>query len=299
MLIQPFAAAVILQAEPSWDLLPAGVAVLLVFTIREPLVVLGRQALVWRARRPESARALRWVLVQAALLAVCGWRLAETVPWDWLLLLGGAAAVLTLTAVWMIVGNRRRSVALQAASMAGLGASSLLPPLVAQASVPGWAWWLWALLSAHNVAAVFVVHARLEMRAARADAESAWRRAVVVQAVEAGVGVACMLSGLWIAAAAPLLSAAVHGLTLRSLTRPEALRISITQVGIRALALSLVVTAIAVGGLIMTPASSSDILGRGETRWLACHRASPGRVELLQGERGGRGAELLLRIRRR
>jgi hypothetical protein len=255
MLMQPFLASAILQGGPTWHILPAGAVVLLVFMIREPLVVLGRQALVWRGRRPESGRALRWALTEVVLLAASGLLLAQRVPWAYLLPLAGAAGFLTLAAVWMIVRNRRRSIALQIASVAGLGVSALLPPLVAQASTPAWTWWLWALLSAHNVSAVFVVHARLEMRTAlrtgarAVAAEAAWQQANAAQALPVVAAVACAASGLYLAAAAPVLSAAAHGATLRTLRTPEAHRISITQVGIRALVLSLAVTAIVVAGL--------------------------------------------------
>lgn len=247
MLAQSFLAAALIQAEWTVALIPAGAAVLLFFMIREPLVVVARQALVWQTSRPESGRAWRWLAVEAALLAGCGAWLARRIPLVWLAPLGLAALGLTLLGVWMIVRNRRRSIWLQIGSMAGLGGAAFLPPLVAEGFVPRWTWWLWGLLSVHSIAAVMVVHARLAMRTPAGG--KAWKQAWAAQALPAAAAVACVAAGFRLAAAAPLLTTVAHILTLRGLRRPDARRVSITRVGIRALILSLAFTAIVVAGL--------------------------------------------------
>ncbi len=257
MLLQPFLASVILTRGLAWGLVPAGAAALLLFAIREPLVVIGRQVLVWRDRHAEADRAAWWVAVEAVLLVGCGVWLAHWLAWTWLTGLGLTAAGLTLGAVWMIVRNRRREVWLQVSSAVGLSCSALLPPLVLRASLPDWGLWLCGLVAVHNVAEVLVVHARLELRAAaRKDrpassrkADSAWRRALAGQALPVAAAAASLWDGRPLLAAAPLLSAAVHVEALRGLRAAGALELPLRKVGLRALALSLVYTAITIAGL--------------------------------------------------
>lgn len=257
MLVTPLLAAVITARGVSLPLLPAALAALGAFLIREPLVVLARQAWVWKERHPETAQAARWFAAEALLLAVCGAWLAVAVPWRFLAPLGAAAALLTAAAVWMIVRNRRRSMAFQAASSAGLSASALLAALAIEGRIDGWAWWLWALSSAHSVAAVVVVHARLETRVAgrsrkpglEKSAARFRRRAMLVPAALLASSLPAAGAGRWWLAAALAFSGAVHAAELRLLENPASLQTPLRRIGFRTLAVSLLFTGLVIAGL--------------------------------------------------
>jgi membrane protein implicated in regulation of membrane protease activity len=257
MLIEPLLAAVIVAREITWPLLPAAGAALGAFLIREPLVVLARQAWVWKQPHPETASARRWFLAEAALLAACGLWLAMILPWRLLTSLAAAAVLLTIVAVWMIVRNRRRSMILQMASAAGLSASALLAALAIEGRIAAWAWWLWALCSAHSIAAVVVVHARLEARVAdrtrRPELERAAarlrRRVFLVPAALFAAAILVAVSGRYWLAAALAFSSVVHAVELRLLGDPANLQTPLRTIGFRTLAVSLLFTALVIAGL--------------------------------------------------
>ena len=252
MLLQPFIAALLILHRPAWTILPALTSVVLVFVIREPLIVLARQRWVWRTPHPETAQARKYVWIELLLTAVAGALLWIVWPWWMLALLGGSAAMLTVLAIYLTIRNRQRAVWFQALSAAGLGSSGLAACLAVQGSIPAWGWWLWALHAAHFLAAILVVHARLDARiASRKHTSSATpHEAYWTQILFAAAGFAMIATGhAWYGAAA-LFSAGVHLFDLRTLNTPSVLAMPMKTVGLRAMAFSIVFTLIIVAGAV-------------------------------------------------
>lgn len=253
MMIQPFLCAAILGRQWHWSLIAAAVAVVAVFMLREPLVVLGRQRWVWTTERAESVAARKWLAGLVLICLACGVLLSLRWPLPYLLILGAGAAVLTMLAVYMTVKNRQRSWWLQMLSAAGLSASCLAPVLSATGFIPWWCWWLWALSTLHAFAGILVVHARLEARiAAKAKRQTEPRfrlPAAAAQVVLVAGAAYCFAAGYGLLGAALLLSAAVHSWDLSTLGTPKALETRLTVVGLRAMTLSIAVSVIAVVAL--------------------------------------------------
>ena len=245
MLALPFLSATALAR--GWDAmtLPAALAVLGAFCIREPLVVLGRQVFVWRERKPESATAARFLALNVIVLAAASALLLRYRNWRLLLALGAAAGALLVVATLLTVFNRQRSVWLQVVSAVGLSASALAAWLAVRPRLEPTAWWLWAVHSAYSTAAVLVVHARLDGRVAlkrpehSRQAAQALRSAYTAQAVLLGIGGLCVLGGQPLLALPLLLAAGSHTIQLGNLRRPDSHTVPLRRVGLRALALSI------------------------------------------------------------
>lgn len=250
MLLQPFIGALLVLRRPTWTILPALASAVLVFLIREPLIVLARQRWVWRTPHPEAVQARTYIWIELVLAAASGALLWIVWPWWLLALLGGSAAMLTALAVYLTVRNRQRAVWFQALSAAGLGSSGLAACLAVQGSIPTWGWWFWALHAAHFLAAILVVHARLDARIASRKKVSAAtpHEAYWAQLLFAAAGIGMIATGhAWYGAAA-LFSAAVHLFDLRTLNTPKVLAMPMKIVGLRAMAFSIVFTLIIVAG---------------------------------------------------
>jgi hypothetical protein len=247
LLLQPFAFAAILARRWEWPMLAALGLVLAGFVMREPLIVLARQRWVWRERKPESATAWRCLAWEVPLAAVLWVVLASRVPILPLAALTGVALGVTMLAVWLTVRNQQRSIALQLISSAGLSTTCLLAALVALGRIPDWAWWLWALLTAHAAGAILVVRARLEARAG--SGSSVRRKALWYQAITAGAALAVAVSDRPMAAAALAFSVLVCLWELARLRKPEALTEPLKQVGWRTLGASLIQGALAAAAL--------------------------------------------------
>ena len=247
MLLLPFVSALLLAGRLSWDVAPMVVAAVGAFVIREPLVVLWRQARIWRERRPESDRARRSLAWYAPAIAASGAALVWRLPFAPLAALASTAGALTAVSIYLAVQNRGRSVLLQLASAAGLTASAPAAWLSTGAPWDSRIWWLWGLQFAHSAAALLAVHARLEARvAARANTAAAARmrpRAIAAQAALTALALACVLAGRPGLAVAPALSATVHALDLANLSEPAFLRVPLRRVGLRELAISAVFSA--------------------------------------------------------
>ena len=241
MLLAPFAAAVILARQWGWELIPALVAVVGVFVLREPLVV-------WLRGRPsEAARGRRFLLGYALPTAAAGLVLLWRLPPAPLVTIGAAAAGLMALSTWLILHNRQRSLLLQLASAAGLNGAGVVAWLAAGHDLDPRVFWLWALLFAHSAAAVLVVHARLEAR--KAQPPEMWRQAALAQAALAAGAAALLAAGRWPLAVPLAVSASVHAWDLRALRRGQSVRMPLRRVGFRALALSLVVSALTLAAL--------------------------------------------------
>ena len=256
MLLQPFLAAMIVLHKFAWPMLPALAAVVLVFLVRDPLIVLARQRWVWRDRRPESALAMRYLAVEVALLVPAGVALALVWPLWILAVLAGAAGALTLLAVYMTVRNRQRAVWLQALSAAGLSSSALAACLAVLRTVPVWGWWMWGLHAAHFLGGILVVHTRLEARIAAKKSTpvltQAFQRmrneATAVQAVLVFGAVALAATGRLFYAAALAGSGAFHLMDLYNLHTERALAMPLRSVGKRALTVSIAFSLLIVAG---------------------------------------------------
>lgn len=253
VLAQSYFAGAILSATLTWLLLPAAGLALIGFLIREPLIVLVRQQFVWHRRTPEFAPALRWFALETAGALLCLALLAPRVAWQALAGLAATAILLVITAVWLTVKNRQRSMALQIVSAAGLCLTALLATLAATGFIPSWAWILWALLTAHAVASIPVVRARLDRKIAASRGQTApngkgpyWIQAAQVAAA---AGVALSIPSL----ALPLLFSAFANLwELQRLNQEAAFKESLRQVGRRLLTLSIVHTIVCIAVLWRT-----------------------------------------------
>ena len=161
MLLFPFCSALILARAWSWRALPAMVAVVGVFVLKEPLLVLARQAWTWREPHPEAAAARRSLLVYGALtLSASVWLCLAIRP---LVLLGLGAAAMALTGLpdYLALENRPRAMLLQLGSALGLSGSALLAWLALRPTLAPAVWWLWAAHASHSTATLLVVRARL------------------------------------------------------------------------------------------------------------------------------------------
>jgi len=256
MLLQPFAGALIVLHKLAWPVLPALAAVVLVFLLRDPLTLLARQRWVWRDKRPESAVALRYLVVEVVLLALAGGALLLVWPLGILAVLAGAAGALTVLAVYMTVRNRQRAVWLQALSAAGLSSSALAACLAIARTIPVWGWWMWGLHAAHFLGGILVVHARLEARIAARKATpvltEAFQRmrnqATSVEALLVFAAIAPAATLRFFYAAALALSGAFHLMDLYNLHTERALAMPLKTAGKRALTVSIVFGLLIVAG---------------------------------------------------
>lgn len=256
MLLQPFIAALIIYHRWNWEILPALAAVILVFLARDPLTVLARQKWVWKTEHPETQTAKRYLAIELPLLAVVGAALSMHWPLWILGLLGIGAAGLTSLAVLMTVKNRQRTVWLQALSAAGLSSSALAACLAISTSLPVWVWWLWALHAAHFLAAILVVHTRLEARIAYRkfgpELTPAFhemrRQAGAVQVVLGMAAATLFADGRALYGTALALSALFHLLDLYNQHASWSLEVRMKIVGQLALTLSILFTLLVIGG---------------------------------------------------
>lgn len=259
LLFQPFIAAAVVAGQWTWLYFPALALALLGFLLKEPLIVVVRQRFLWKRETEETGQAVRWTLILLAGIGIGAAAIIALSRVDGRVfaMLIGAGGVLTVTAVWMTVRNRQRSMALQIASAAGLGSTALLAALVATGSIPGWAWILWAILTAHAVAAIPVVHVRLELKARKIDVAAVTRRwAIGWQVIEAAAAGGLMAAGEYRLAMPLAFSAILNWTELRRLTAPEELAVPVKRVGLRLLAISLIHTALAASS-VMVAASGS------------------------------------------
>jgi hypothetical protein len=230
LLLQPFIAGAILGRRWDWLLIPALMAVLLSFIIREPLITLARQRWVWRERKPDTALALRCLAWQVPLLLAIGVLLLFYLPPAPLAAMAAMGAAITLLAVYLTLRNRQRSISFQMISSAALSVTVLLAALVATRQIPAWSWIAWALLSLHGLASILVVHARLD---ARSGSRSGLVRIAVLWQAGQLVAAAALASALAFPVA---FSAVVNLAELWRLRSPQALREKLTHVGFRTLA---------------------------------------------------------------
>ncbi len=243
----PFVSAVILAGSPGWLILPAALSVLAAFSIREPLIALGRRLFIWRRQeRDEPALEIVFLALSSTTLAASVAVLFMHRDWHILLALGMAALVLLVVAVALAVLNLQRSVWLQIVGAIGLSAAALVGWLSGQPRLGLTAWWLWLVHSAYSVAAVLVVRAKLDARKTIRRPEQndavapSLRSAVGAQVVLLLIGAFCLGWGPPLLALPLTVAAGVHFVNLWSLRRPASHAVPLRQIGLRALGLSAV-----------------------------------------------------------
>jgi hypothetical protein len=248
MLLQPFFTTLVVYREFNWALLPTLAAIITIFLIREPLLVIARQRFVWKTPHPETRAAKRYAAVELGILFLAGALLLRIWSPRVLALLGCAAGFLTVLALYLTLHNRQRAVWFQALSAAGLSSSVLAACLAISPQIPEWAWWIAGLHAVHYFGGVLVVHTRLEARIAARKPGSTMTPAFHRMRWEAGVilvftaisVVPLFLYRKEFYAAALAWSALYHGFDLWRLHDLRALLTPFTTVGKRALAASLI-----------------------------------------------------------
>lgn len=253
MLLTPFLAAVILLRQVRWPELAALLAILCALAMKDPLVVIARQRLVWKQERPETASAKRYAAIEFLLLVVCGLILVRARGWRPFLPLFLGAAAFTILAVMTNVRNRQRSEWFQVASAVALTSTCLVASVSVQGLIADWCWPLWLLCALQAAAGIFVVHARLDaMIAARKGhtPDGGSRRAALFSQgilILAAISFA-FTARLWISAAL-LMAAAGYLMELRRQRRAPSTPMPLKRVGQQALALSTLYALMVVAGL--------------------------------------------------
>jgi len=253
MLLTPFFAAAILLRHAHWAELVALLSIACAFAIKDPLVVIARQRLVWRQEHAETRPAIRLAVVESLILAASGIVLLWFRDWRGFLVLFLGAGIFTVLAVTLNVRNKQRSEWFQVASAIALSATSLTACLSGENRIPEWCWLLWLLCALQSAAGIFVVHARLDARNAIRKGPAASNRnrraAFLCQFVLTIAAVWFAYAGrLWISAAL-FFATGCYLLELRRGKNPESLRMPLKRVGWEALGLSVVYTTLLIIGL--------------------------------------------------
>jgi hypothetical protein len=251
LLLQPFVAAAVLARQWDWLLVPALLLVLLGFVVREALIILGRYQWAGHLWSETTLLARNWLVAEVAAIALCFAALCLYLPLAPLGILAGTALLLTLVSVWMTIKNHQRSVWLQLAAVGGLGSSVFLAALSTLRAIPGWAWWLWALLTVHGMVGVLCVHARLRLRSAskRQVTGNPLRVPLAALLVQAFLVIPTVIWASRGLAAVLLCSVLLHAMEIVRLTKAGEIHQSLSHTGIRMLVQSLSYTVLVMVGL--------------------------------------------------
>lgn len=254
MLFTPAIAVAILARAFHWAELATVVAAFAAMSVKDPVVLLLRERLVWRRAHADGPAALKWTAIWSALLIASGIVLLLTWPWIATLSLAVALGAFSALAVWVNVKNKQRSTLFQIISAAALTSSSLAMCLSALGRITPWCWWLWALLALQASTGILVVHARLDARIAlkgKLADDGKFRRAAWVAVLILIASAAFALFYFhrpWITAALAL-AALGYACDLRAQRNPANLEMPLKRVGLRALTLSSVYALLLILGL--------------------------------------------------
>ncbi len=259
MLALPFLASAILARQFRWPEIAALLAAWAAFTSKDPLAALARHRILWKKPLAEAAAPLRTATAKLALLALCAAALlyaGPRVPW---LILFAAAGAFAVYAIWVQMRNRQRAPWFQVVSAVALTSGSLAAALAATGAIPHWCGPLWLLSALQASAGIFLVHARLDAMIASRKKQpppvSSRRASWIAQASLAIAAVAAAsLHLLWIAAALTL-AAVAYSLELMRQRKPESLNIPLRRIGLQALTLACIYSALVVIGLWNYPAN--------------------------------------------
>jgi hypothetical protein len=257
MLFMPIVCAAVLAREWRWSEVATLTAAFSALAAKDPMVTLARQRFIWKTRHPETAQAARWFTGWMAILIVSGLVLVFAWPLKVIVTMGLGVAVFSGLAIAVNVRNSQRSTLFQIASAVALTSSSLATSLSATGTIAPWCWWLWLLLALQATAGILVVHARLDARiAARValrttvPAKEDFRRAAQISLIVlVCAAVTAIVLRRRFVALALLVAVLGYGYDLRCQRSTAALKIPLTKVGQRALALSSVFASLLILGL--------------------------------------------------
>ena len=253
MLLQPVVVSTILARQWDWTMAAAVCGVIAVFLIRQPMIVLARQCYVWKDAHPETAVAWRWFCGLGLASALAGAALYKRWPLALLAALAMGAGAMTVLAVWATIRNKQRAVWLQILSASGLTSAAVAVEVSACGFVRPWALWLWCGLALQSIAAILVVHARLDAKihAKRKNAPPLERPTAAYVAQVVLLNVAAVLAAYqhWWLAAAMALPGLVNAVELIQIGDNRTLDVPLKTVGFKAMALSLAVNALLLLGL--------------------------------------------------
>jgi hypothetical protein len=253
MLLTPVFAVAIAARAWRWSEVAVLAAAFAAISAKDPAVVVMRQLFVWKQPHPETPIALRWLLGWSAILMVSGAVLFLT--WPAMAFFGMALGLAAFAALVVLVNvkNRQRSTMFQIASAAALTSTSLATCVAATGSIARWCWWFWLLTALQASAGILVVHARLDARIALRGTKTMgahFRRAAQIMiGVLACASVSAAVLGHWSIAAALILASAAYGYDLIRQKDRAALQMPLKTVGLRALLLSSVYSALLIVGL--------------------------------------------------
>ena len=259
MLLTPFVAAAILARTFRWQEVAGLLAIAGAYSIKEPLVTLGRRRIQWeglplRNWPAELRTAALWLLLESIVASASALALLLTGPWLPYAIIFAVSAAFFAFAFWINLRNRQRNPLFQVASALALTSTSLVAALSATGSFPAWTWLLWALLAAQATGGIFTVHARLDAMAALRKSNPA----LALPARRTAISVCILLFTSAIVALVrqqPALAVALDVITvgyawdLRRQRDPAALKLPFMKVGQRSLALALVYSVIVLIGL--------------------------------------------------
>lgn len=245
LLFQPLIASLSLTAAWTWAHVPVLSLLVCAFLVREPLVIWIRHRLLWQRDSAEAAAAGRWAMFLLTAVAVSAGALTLALPAIILAPMLGGGLILSAASVGLTLRNQQRSVLLQAVSATGLTSTPLLVAAAATGTLPDWAWLLWVTLAAHAVAAIPVVHARLQFRAHKPSANRLAALSAALQLLQLVAALVLLFGAnrLWIPFA---LSAFGNGFELLRGRSAAHRGEPLTRVGIRLLLVSLLHTTAAV-----------------------------------------------------
>jgi hypothetical protein len=253
MLLTPIFCSAILARQWRWVEVVTLVAAIAALSAKDPMVVLARQWFVWRQRHPETAVAAKYLAGWTAVLILCGVVFINTWPLATVMAFGVGVFGFSVLAVLVNVRNRQRSTAFQIVSAVALTSGSLATCLSATGSIAPWCWWLWSLMAMQSAAGILVVHARLDARIATRRTtltDQRYRHAAMgILGVLAGAAVAAIIVNRgWVGLAlAVIIVGYLYDLSHQS--DPAEIKVPLTRVGQRALALSSLYSILLILGL--------------------------------------------------
>jgi len=253
MLLTPIFSVAILARTWRWSELAVLIAAFAAMSAKDPAVLLVRQQLVWKRRSPELPAARQWFLGWMVALAASVWVLLASWPLRDFVAIGVGVAIFGCAAIAVNMKNRQRSTLFQIASAAALTSTSLATCISATGSIAPWCWWFWALIAMQASAGILVVHARLDARIALRKAVAGSRhfrhaaQAGVVLLLGAAITAAILRRG-WIALALAL-AAGGYAFDLKRQTDSASLQMPLKTVGLQALTLSTLYSALLIAGL--------------------------------------------------
>ncbi len=261
----PFLASLVI-VPGDWLRLPslaAALAVLLLFLLRDPLIVL------WRARKDSTradiaiqgpiARKSLWIFSIGLIIA--GSVLFITLPAIWVLMLGVCGLAMVIGTTFVALERVQRQVAFQVLSVAGLTASCFPAYLAVHRELDWISLTFWAMSASHSISGVLLVRARLEIivatrRAVSSPVSGPFARAARLWLISVGAVLLVLAMAGYPGFTLPLLiPLGIHSRQLLQIKRGKGLQTTMQSVGWTQLATSALFYAIAIGmfrsGLIL------------------------------------------------